>query len=792
VGRPVRLSLLLALLPALALAEPVRRRAPAPKPASQPAAKSAPAPEDILPDSAFESDPIGIDESTRGVEAAARRADAEAAAQARADAADAARYGPAPPAVTPIVGEALTSVRSVRERTHRVNVALDAGLARVRVEMLFATPVDKPAEVRYRLAVPAGASLAALEVCNERGCRKGAADRAEGLGVYDDAVQARGPERALPIAHAVAGDDARGRAIVVRAAPVVANEDLTVRVEYVTDAVVRAGLARLVLPARGMDPNAAAAEVHLDAPDMIDARIADAPVTEAPARFDPWVDVPLSARLSPSAPPRATLQSFPCADGGRCARAYAVAAPREAQARDLVLAIDVSPSTQGPARGRLLPAIASLLAAAPDGTRVRAVVFAARARAIVAEPVPASALPLARFGDAGDAKDLGSATRFEAVWGLAHQWFHARTPRRLRPTVVVIGDGGITSGDARPFERARRAGVEVNVLNISDRPTVRTLRDGARATGGAVIDLGRAHGASGANDVARFDERVGAVFAPVVASRVTLAGSGETLGALRAGDSVTWEGRVRSAARLSLGGRPVAGRGVDSALAFALAARVAHAARPENDGVAGPSPALAAVDARDLGTAVREGRPEAPRGKRCDPRGPAFRLGGVSSDRAPVALAEPRACRPTAARTPVPDGGLGAGMPADPLLGMLRQRVIPLARGCFRRDRAGRLDYAVRAVFAFTLAEREVVTARVEGAIAERLRACLLEAVDSLDVPRFTGLVDVRYPLHTEREPTPREIELTPQTASDLDRLIAPDAPSGNVRVIPPPKPRKP
>lgn len=751
-----------------------------------------PAPEDILPQSQFEGDPIGVDENVRGVEAAANRADAEAAERARALDADAAKYGPTPPVVTPVVGEALTSVRSARERTHRVEVRLDAGLAFVHVEMAFVTPVDKPAEVRYRLAVPARAQLVALAVCNDRGCRDGVPDRSDGaLGVYDDAVQARGPERVPPVAHAVTADDARGRAIVVRAAPVVAGRDLTLRVDYVADAPVRAGLARLALPARGMDPNAAPAEVRFTASDMTDARIAGAPATDAPARFDPWVDVPLTARLPDGAAPRRTAWTYPCASGGRCARAYVVAGPRDPQPRDLVIAIDVSPSTMGPARGRLLPAIASMLAAAPEGTRVRAVVFAARARAVVTEAEDAATLPLARFSDAIDATDLGSATRLEAVWDLVHDWFRRKGPHRLRPAIVIVGDGGLTSGDARPFERARRAGVEVHVLNVSQRASVPVLRDGARSTGGAVIDIGRADDVSIASGTSQLDQRMGALFAPVAVSRVAVTGSGEpSLGALRAGDAIAWEGPVRGTPRLVLAGRALPARSIAPDLAAALGARVTDAPARDTAGASEPrrARALVAVDARDFNAAGRGARPESRKGRRCDPRGPAWRHGGVSGDAAPLALAEARAC--TAPPKPAAKSGddLGTGMPADPLLGMLRLRVIPLARGCFRRDRAGRVDYAVRAVFVFALAEREVVSARVDGAIADRLRDCLLQAVDMLDVPRFTGLVEVRYPLHTEREALPREIELTPRTAIEVDRLLGPPQPAGEVHVLPPRK----
>jgi hypothetical protein len=144
----------------------------------------------------------------------------------------------------------------------------------------------------------------------------------------------------------------------------------------------------------------------------------------------------------------------------------------------------------------------------------------------------------------------------------------------------------------------------------------------------------------------------------------------------------------------------------------------------------------------------------------------------VSSDAQPVALAEERSCKPPSKPQPSAPAGQGRGMPADPLLSMLRQRILPIARGCFRRDRAGRAEYQKRAVFAFTLAEREVLEARVEGSIPAALKHCLLTAVDTLEVPRFTGTVKVRYPLVTESVALPEQIELRAGTAGELDQLF--------------------
>jgi len=105
---------------------------------------------------------------------------------------------------------------------------------------------------------------------------------------------------------------------------------------------------------------------------------------------------------------------------------------------------------------------------------------------------------------------------------------------------------------------------------------------------------------------------------------------------------------------------------------------------------------------------------------------------------------------------------------------MLRQRVLPVARRCFRRDRRGRLDYASRAEFVVRLEDRELTEARVDGQIDDALRTCLLTAAHDLDIPRFSGAVIVRYPLFTARVPRPPTIELVPEVAREVDAVIPP------------------
>jgi hypothetical protein len=121
------------------------------------------------------------------------------------------------------------------------------------------------------------------------------------------------------------------------------------------------------------------------------------------------------------------------------------------------------------------------------------------------------------------------------------------------------------------------------------------------------------------------------------------------------------------------------------------------------------------------------------------------------------------------------DNKNASSMPSETLLTMLRQRIVPAARDCFRKDRAGRADYRKKATFVLRLAEQEVVFARVEGDVSQELGQCLLAGIDTLDVPLFTGDISVRYPLVTEAEPLADQIALTPEVANNLDAILGPE-----------------
>jgi len=740
--------------------------------------------EDVLPLADFEDDPIGVD---------ARPVDTTPAVRPSppVDMLDD-RFGPRPPAFRAQRGEVLTGVPALRETAHRIAVRLADGLAHVRIELTLESTSHKPAEAHYRLAVPPDAVEASLEVCGAAGCRSATPEltAAPHRSAYDAAIRARrAPDQdgpVLPVAHLARATEAdRGPALLLRAAPLSKGAPLRLTIAYTAAAPMRGGVARMRLPARGMDARAAPAELTLEAPNLLGARIDGHPADDVPAELDAWVGAELSARAPAAASSGVSLSAthFPCGSR-RCARVRAVAHAATPRPRQLLIALDVSPSTLGPARGRVGAALIELLAGAPVGTRVRALAFAGRARTLIDDAVLPEQVPLAPFARATSEAELGAATRFEAAWPTLAGWSSAPAAGQVRPLVVVVGDGGLTTGSHDPFASARKAGVEVSVINLADRATTSALRDGALSTGGAVIDAGRAAQlAARGHGSMRLREQLAALFAPTRARKLTVTGALDVEGnparvgltPLRAGEEVVWEGLVARRARLTVGGRSKRSRPTRNDGLLALGHR-----RARTLGMDGASTGLVAVDPGDLLAAATDWPharpPRPPRAHRkppaCDMRGPAMRAGGLGSDVLPLALAHRGSCQPEPA--PTRGVGVGRGMPAEPLLGMLRDRIVPVARGCFRRDRAGRPDYAVRAVFEFKLAEREIVEAAVTGELPEPLRQCLLGAVDRLEIPRFSGSIVVRYPLQTERERAAPRIELSRQAADRLDSVIGP------------------
>ena len=710
-----------------------------------PASSSAQDLDDLVRTDPFSDDPIGID----------ARSDLHRIPVATPAAEVDRTRGPVPPSVEPASGAVLTAIPGVRETDHQVSVALADGLARVRTQLRFVNGARYPAEVWYRLAVPEGAGLSRLRVCigSDR-CRDGAfAPDDAALTAYDDAVRARGPasaDAALPIAQAELVRDERGLAIALRAAPIAKDRgELSVEIGWVAPAPLRGGVARLVLPARGQDPRAAPSRVTVTSADLLSPGVAGG------GDVEPWIDTTITAHAPTDAPVVASATRFACESDASartradCSRLRVAAGPRRADPVDLVVLVDASPSMEGPARGRVGATIATLLASAPRGSRVRAIAFGARAEAVIEEPIAIEDAPLVPFARAA-MRDLGASTQLGPALEMALGLFDRDRDRRLDPLVVLVGDGRATGLDVlrRRVSPTQHA---LAVIDVADRPVMPELAELARASGGVAVEAGaEADLAMRGRDAAPLEEALAKVFAQVVSRNVVARVNGRrvSLGPLRAGEEVVYAARGRRAS-IAAAGR--AARAASAEPELALAGSL-------DDG----RQRLIAVAAEDLAAT--------PPRERCMPRGPGSRPSGVSSDLSPIALAGVRSCAMPPPATASREEG--RGVPANTVLNMLRQRVVPVARRCFRRDRAGRAEYSVRATFEFRLGDREVLDADVRGSIDSELRQCLLEAVHDLDVPRFEGAVVVRYPLYTEPELRPPVIELEPEVAQQVDRIL--------------------
>lgn len=707
------------------------------------------------PFSAGEADPLGIDRSDRLETVQPTTPEEELA-----------------PSIPVRRGAVLSAIAGVRETAHTLDIRLVNGLALVTSEMRFESRARHDAEIRYRLAVPEGASLASLEVCNRQGCRNGLADASVGpLGPYDDAVRARA-QGGLPVAHAALVEDRRGAALWLRAAPVrpatrapsgqsVPAEPLTVRVSYVVAAPVQGGRVRFELPARGHDNRVNAATVRVRSNELARGEVNGVDAVERAVDRVAWEPMVITARMDRGGPAVESSAWTVREDGLTHARVRVAAAPRAVTPRDVILLVDASPSTADGARGRIAPTVAALLSSLPSQSRVAVAAFAARAVPIVETPVSPTAISLTQVSRALEA-ELGSTTRFEAAWNLIGPW--ATSMRR--PLVVIVGDGGLTEGRRalEAFRAARAAGAELASLNLADRETQPALRAALLAAEGTWIDAGAAADAATRGHGAEpLRERISRLFAPVVRDSILLRAGREriTLGPLRAGEELVWEGQVDG--RLSVeGARPTSAPALFS---MAVSDRLRRAADP-----ARPPLRLAALEPAESGTCRVSGRFTSP--------------SGVVRDGTRVALADTRRCdTPAVPERPAPSethletpGSLSVPdattLPRRVLLDMLRQRLIPPARACYRDDRAGRANYSRRAVYRFTLADREVVGAEVVGSIAPRLRDCLVAAVDDLDVPRFEGAVTVSYPLYTEAHLPPPTLSLDTDVADVVDAVV--------------------
>lgn len=636
----------------------------------------------------------------------------------------------------------LEAHEGVREASRRVHVTIHRGLARVETTVLLESASDVRSEVELSVATPERAALDRARVCIQRRCREAVHDRSpEGLGAYAlDLVAPRPHRRAvLPVASV----SPRGR---VRAAPVSRGEPLELRVSHVVPIELHGGQVSLALPVEG----AGAVEVSVSAPGFGEARVDGeaGPVTLAPGSI---------AHVSATIPAGARLgASWRVACGAQtCTRVW-LGSALSTRPRDVLLAIDASPSMEDVPAERTQRATAAVLAALPQGSTVRAVAFARDLEVRVAEPADPSSVDAASLLAPPGA--LGNTTTLREVLERAGVWLAGGRD----PLVVVVGDGLI--GAPRP-----PSGVAVSVVNVADERVSSTIAAAVEATGGVVVELGpRMEGG------APLEPHLAILSATVAFAEARMPGAPSR--ALFAGEALEWSGVGLPAA--SAAGVDLRPRAPPAALARGLERWLVS----ETNGDAGAD--LVAVDPSDFEAARVWQRP----GERAYP---AVR-GAVEVEHrvTPVGLEGP--CDPSTSRGRLSVCGQRVvrlprlrpcftevrGSLSREGVRRIMDHIRPAVRACFADARRGRRDFEASFTYRLLLGEREVVQAAIADAspsVDARLAQCLLDRpIRSLVVPRFDGMIEVSYPFHTDRQPPPVRVELDPDVEALLDGLAEP------------------
>ncbi len=659
-------------------------------------------------------------------------------------------------------GEVLSAVAGVREVEHRTRVELVAGLAIVRTEMRFESSARYAAEIAYRIAAPAGAVPFAIEVCRADGeaCRSGALE-SEGprLSAYDAALVASGPIAPDSRPIGVFERSADG-ALVVRAAAVPAagvggdgaatRGQLLVRVAYAAPVPVHGGVARVTLPSRGSDVRAAAEMLTLVATDLVVPELDGVEVSPTDSiERRPAQEAAIVAHVPRTWTSRVEAWTTPCARE-QCVWARASSVRPEVPRQDVILAIDASPSTTAGARGLLPEAAMSLLASLPAGSRARVVAFAARAEAVIDAWTDVTDVEETALRRATEL-ELGSATRFDALWEL----LGASATRGT--TIVWIGDGGMTSSDesTRALDEAARRGVTLRFVSLADRESTAASIAAAARFGTPIVRAHREALLAARNRREALDERMAAVLVRDPLSRMNLRGLGEERTIeLVAGGAETLTAHVRARPTITVG---------------AGASRDGVALQPASGDLALAITALAQGTTRVVAAEASREATECTEAQTVL-HGSAS-LARVTALPNRFAVVERRTCRAPAATVTAATTTRRASLSRVALLRTLRQRIIPRARDCFRSDRRGRAEYSTQVSLLLTLADQEIVDVRAEGAIEPTLRACMVRAADGLEVPPFEGVILARWPLYSRPELGPPTLELHPDLATAIDAI---------------------
>ncbi|MBW2461967.1 MAG: VWA domain-containing protein [Deltaproteobacteria bacterium] len=645
----------------------------------------------------------------------------------------------------------MVAPEDVWETVHEVSVVFRDGLATATVDMAFARSESGLSQVLYRLPVPEGAELSAFRVCNDHGCRRGLPD--SGVGdAYDLSVYAPASSGGLPIGTV----SQTGLTVDLRVAPLGPRESVRVQVQYLVPTELTGGVERLDLPAREPGPALRPAIVRLAASGSASLRV-DGQSADVARTIELGRAVRLEASLAATTVTR-SVASVRCGDAD-CGRIRIAAGPRAAAPVSATLLIDVSPSMLDVPPARVAAALRAIEAVLPPASTLSPVLFARHARSLGPELQPAREA-LGRVArvlrEGGPETWLGPSTRVESALPM----LVPRLRESARP-VILVGDGTV-SGSPETWVALRTlvaSGVQITVINLADGPVAAPLAEAARRSHGMVVDLG-----PHLDDPAEASRRLAVIAAPIVVANVWVeAEAGRiALGPLRSGEELTWEGRagvdgpvldagMRTAARGPRGAQGVQGvQGVLRAqvrgLALRLGARFSDAYVPGHT--------LTAVQARDLSLARKRGG-----------------VGVVLQGRSGAGLPAPDP-RVRVLRISCGCGAYIVGALSREVLARRMQTVEPRVRGCFRRARRGRPDYQARVTFHLALAGREVESARVSGDLTPDLEACLLSAVEHLEIPRTQGRVLVNYPFVTQAEPRALPMSLPDDVATAVDALF--------------------
>ncbi len=336
------------------------------------------------------------------------------------------------PSSTPAPEPAVPAVELAR---HRMHVTMEGGFAVVAEELTLGVSSQQRFAHVTELAVPASAELVALEACQAGACRAGTAVTLADE-VFDSAQYGFRTAGNAPLVLA----EREGERLLVRVAGLEVGT-ATIRVVWSTTTERIGGRERVRMPARDDAP-----ELVLASPSLEHLAIdGDPTLTNAPRgrAFDLLGTVPDGAP---------TLEVGSITDYGR--GFVRVSAPHVPPgARPVVILLDASPSARHDVEA-MDAALAMLLEETPDGSSVRVIAFARRARTIAEGDVAT----LRRDG-VHVPGDLGPSTSLRAA-------LTTLGPVPDGATLVWLSDGatGPSGGEADARAELARLGVREHVV----------------------------------------------------------------------------------------------------------------------------------------------------------------------------------------------------------------------------------------------------------------------------------------------------------------------------------------